>query len=327
MEGKSLKDVRALIHGNEFHQWCDAYKALRQQIEDAHSQYSDEMLHTVWRAGELEDRSAEAHAAYIELERSFDALSEYEIERQRATDLWMALQGAEKRLEDQRATASEIRAKLEARKKGRRMTSSPQEFQRRESEIRELDTEMEKTAKECASIRERFEAVAAVRDQHWASVEHQWTDSFRSNMARAEFSYLAKRVRSDADNLSAQLGERAPHDPTPEEEARDAELDRQITELEEKLAAAAVEAEQKFNCVLVREFLYWPRHNEITTAWCVPLITERDQLNLQVEALRVYEIERARGIEFIEPLPEEREDEEDPRLERFFLEGRAGISA
>ena len=53
-------------------------------------------------------------------------------------------------------------------------------------------------------------------------------------------------------------------------------------------------------------------------ALCVPLIDDHDNLNVEVRALQPYQIERAKGIEFIEPVPREAEAAEDPRLAAFF---------
>ena len=56
---------------------------------------------------------------------------------------------------------------------------------------------------------------------------------------------------------------------------------------------------------------------------CVPLIDEQSHFNIQIKALKVYQIERDKGLDFIEPVPDEELNDDDPRLNSFFLEGRA----
>jgi hypothetical protein len=80
------------------------------------------------------------------------------------------------------------------------------------------------------------------------------------------------------------------------------------------------EGEERFECVAIAEFLYWPHHDDMRAALCVPLVDALAHLNIQVFKLQIYRIERAKGLRFIEPLPIEgsKEDEDAARLESFF---------
>jgi hypothetical protein len=61
----------------------------------------------------------------------------------------------------------------------------------------------------------------------------------------------------------------------------------------------------------------------VHAALCIPLIDEQSHFNIQIKALKVYQIERDKGLDFIEPVPDEELNDEDPRLSSFFIEGRA----
>ena len=53
---------------------------------------------------------------------------------------------------------------------------------------------------------------------------------------------------------------------------------------------------------------------------CVPLVEERNHLNIQVEPLVLYQVSQEKGLEFIEPIPkEELSLERDSRLDNFFV--------
>jgi hypothetical protein len=99
--------------------------------------------------------------------------------------------------------------------------------------------------------------------------------------------------------------------------------EQRIRQLEEGFAKHLEVARSRFECTLVEEFLYWPRQDDVRSAICVPLIAERQHFNIQISPLSIYQVERARGLEFIEPMVAEMGvPDDDPRLEHFFHEGR-----
>lgn len=313
MKTKKLSEIRELLESDDLHTWFERYKDLCGQIEAAHRSYSDRLPHLIWRAGELEDASAHAHADYVELEESFEFLSDFEVQRQHTSDLWMEMQGREKALEDQRSVASELRIRIGAQNKGRRMTANLTEIERRKTTLSDLETSIETGAQEIEALQNSFEVATKERDAIWTDVETQWSDAFRANMARAEHMYAAQRVRAEAAKVAE--GE---VEPVAERTDADQALTEKIKGLEAELVEHLEVGEKKLDCTLVREFLYWPQQDDVMAAVCVPLIDEHDHLNVQVTALNVYQIERARGIEFLEPFPESDERSEDPRLETFF---------
>ena len=85
------------------------------------------------------------------------------------------------------------------------------------------------------------------------------------------------------------------------------------------MAAAAIEAS-------VHRRTSHSASTPIAHIMCVPLISERELLNLQVEPLTVYHVCRKRGIGLLEPVPPAAVPPEmDFRLDAFFLFGRPAM--
>ena len=96
-----------------------------------------------------------------------------------------------------------------------------------------------------------------------------------------------------------------------------------IRELEAAMAAHLEQGRVLFGCAIIADFLYWPRQEDVRAAFCVPLIVEREHLNIEVMPLSVYHIDHVRGLDFLEPVPEAADmSDADPRLEAFFATGR-----
>ena len=100
-------------------------------------------------------------------------------------------------------------------------------------------------------------------------------------------------------------------------------LTRSISSLKKELEEHQRAGAEKFNCSIISDFLFWAHETDVHAAVCVPLIDEFEHFNIQIHAKKVYLISQEKGLDFIEPLPEEEMGEEDPRLESFFTEGRA----
>jgi hypothetical protein len=229
----------------------------------------------------------------------------------------VAYNQAEQVLEDHRQSASDFRQRLDARRRGRRATADPSEFTQHLEEFQDLEKTVLARAKEVEQARRAFEDAAALRDQLWGQVEAQWTRAFRANLARAEYAYAAKRERALANALSMQslLGAASGDEAGGRD---DEDLNRERAALLAERTALAAEAEVKFGCTLVAEFLYWPHRYKPSAALVIALVGEPKALNIEVKALQVYEVEQSRGIAFVEPVPEADESDDDPRLTAFF---------
>ena len=270
----------------------------------------------LFRAAEYDDLAAQAEADLAEVENdAFQALSDYETLRVHASELFMDVSQREGRLEDERCHASEVRARAEAgRKNG--TAEGRAEAERLEGRLREIEAGIAKAAREIDELRARLSKREERKTKLSGKEQAAWTEGFRATMARAEHAYRARRFRREAERLFAQAAvERRRVDDFNEEAAReDARSKEALAELEEHRERARTE----LGCILVEEFLYWPHADDVRSALCVPLIDEPQLFNIQLEALKVYQLERERGLEFVEPLASAAADDDDPRLEAFF---------
>lgn len=337
MKAKRIREISECVKSSAFDAWYVRYNELRKERTLLQEEREDALAlaavaafkaestlrcadETLFRAGECEDRSARAHAEFAEIENdSFETLSTFEMQRQKTSESWAELDRAEKRLEDHRQDTSDTRAELEAAKKGT-TAEARLEAERLEQRLKDLEAEVSTLAAEVEEVERRLEEDKGQKDTIWHEVEDTWSASFRANMARTEYSFQARRTRTDAETLFARAaGERRQADELSEAARKMLE---KLSDLEEELPKHMIRAEEQFECVLVDEFMYWPLHDSVRTAVCVPLIDEREHFNLQVTALQSYKVERARGLEFLEPVPDALEEDTDPRLHAFFAEGR-----
>jgi hypothetical protein len=85
------------------------------------------------------------------------------------------------------------------------------------------------------------------------------------------------------------------------------------------------DARERFGCAVGEEFLYWRQREDQNGAFCVSLIEDPENYNIEIKPLGIYRVEKQRGIEFLEPAQEARRQEDsDQRFEEYFLRGRKG---
>ena len=306
MNAKTLEEVQSIVAEGGLQQWAEKYLALRQRADTLGEVQDELQVRLLLHAGEFEELAAEAEVAFQKLDADFESLSTYEIQRMHCTEMWVSLQKALSNLEDLRQSASEMRTSIEAHKKGSGAAAG-----NTENDLKNLESRVDQAGQTVDALRVRLEAAEAEKDRMWSQVQDTWSEALRANLAMVEYRYEARRLRTLAD----QLGEEAD---TPAPVADDEELRR----LAGALDALIVEAEENFECMFLSSFFYWPSSDGDGSAFCVPIMSDRHNLNIQVEAFRVYRVERGKGVDFIEPVPEERLDDDDPRLRKFFFEGR-----
>ena len=202
MEGKTLSQVWSLLDSTEFEKWFDVFRSLRLTLDHTREEYSDPLTHWVFTAGEYENLSVQAHADFQALDDSFERLSDFETQRRVTTQLWELRQGLEKELEDRRRRTDEIRAKLTARDKGRRLTADLSEAEKRKKSMEDLGVEIDRLATEYDDISSRYIQATQKRERYWREVEKEWNVAFRTNMARAEYAFAARHARAIADRLA-----------------------------------------------------------------------------------------------------------------------------
>lgn len=313
MKVKEVKDVRALLRGEEFIDWSRRYAECRSELESLRSMDEDVIVHTILLAGELDDLASQAETEFKELEESFEQLSEFAIQRKLTTESWIEFSRTSSELEDVRQQASELNAQLEACKIGQ----ATGDVDQMSGELESLELRVESTSKQAGKLHEQLKKNEEFTGEMWTKVEKQWEQTFRTNMATKEYAYQARKAHNRARKLAE--AQEAGNEERPEPPA---DLDEKLDELMAQLGIFIAEAEHNFDCMMIESFLYWPLADEISAAIVVPLQDELDEFNLQVRKHELYQIEREKGLEFIEPFPEEPATDDDPRLETFFVDGR-----
>jgi len=271
---------------------------------------------TFLSAGDFEDQSARSEAEYASIENdSFQLLSDFEDKSRDEEDARIALHGLEEQLEKKRGSRSEVSGKAAAAEK-----QGTSDAGISDEELKNLGGEIAGLGRQVETARKRLREEQKRRESLWDQVEETWVTAFRANMRRSEFSYQGRRIRARAERLfgKAETVRR-----------RIDELSSQLAVLDEKLSSVKADmmrhlehARKNFDCTVVDEFLFWPHDDDVHAALCVPLVDEQSHFNIQIKALKVYQIERDKGLDFIEPVPEEEMADDDPRLESFFNEGR-----
>ena len=303
MQTKLIADVRAILDSGPFVAWHERYKVAASDWMAARRQDEDPLTDAILRAGGYEELAAIAEISFNALDSSFEELSHFESQRAHTSEIWTAWNGAESRLADFRHLASETSRSLDALKKADGNANAAQ-IAKIADRLEALQLAIERASGDVASRSRELATETARSKELWATVEKTWTAVFRHAMEVVEYKYLARRWRECAGHAPS-----LPLTPGPSE-----------TDARAAFELLVAQAEQRFGAVLVEEFLYWLRTDNPRLGLCVPLVTDRDHLNLQVSALQIYEMHRDKGIEFLEPLPDCTVDPNapDPRLEAFF---------
>ena len=320
MKAKSITEIRATLSDSDFQAWFTRRDELRKSLETTRVEFDevDTQYETtryryqyiqrkaeklVFEAGECIDQSARAQADFASVENdSFQLLSDFESQSQMLQDAIIARDQIEKALEGDRLESSGISGGAAQGSK-------------------DLSSSIGASAKELQSANDLVERRQTELNSAWVKVEGTWERSFTSNMARSEFSYQARRLHRQAE-LTFREAKELKSSMQYLGEKRDRLADSQeslSTELEEHQRTGA----EKFDCSIISDFLFWAHETDVHAAVCVPLIDEFEHFNIQIHAKKVYLISQEKGLDFIEPLPEEEMGEEDPRLQSFFTEGRA----
>jgi hypothetical protein len=324
IKAKKVQEILEILRSREFSDWYLRFETAFRDRAELWKQDPERVLHAVLRAGEYEDRAHEAEDTYSRLDTSFEMLAAYEQQRVATSEAWEELGRAEYQLAEYRQRASELRAEAAAAKKDAQDPNAAARHARVEAELKVLDRLIEECAEQVAGKDRLFNEETEKREALWRSVEEAWLIAFRANMARIEYGYLGRRMRAMVEIWSrdSSFGREGAAEAAGRAEVIEAELARAEATLEDLLSKAA----ERFHCVAISEFLYWPQDDDVRGALCVPLVGDMTLLNMQVVKLQVYRVERAKGLSFIEPLAQESADdlEDASRLDRFFADRPRG---
>lgn len=316
VEPKNARGILKLVASPEFSAWSESYERMRVQVAELRvaevMESDDPAVEMMFRAGELDEQAARYYAEYAAIENeSLENLAAYEAQRMRATQHWMVAHAAEKNLEDGRTQVSELTAEIEAAKKNK----SP-DLSRLEERLKESERQRDQQAEIANNTKVESDKQYAERLRLWDIVEESWHRSLHANLARSEYAYQARRGRRLSEALFAGDIEHADHEGD--------DLTAKVEEAERGYFEHIKEAREKFDVLMIEEFMFSPIDNDSRWVWCVPLIDESDEFNVQLSRYQIYRIERGRALDFIEPVVVEEleggtdDGTDDPRLDAFF---------
>lgn len=311
MKQKRLNEVRALISSADFQAWWSQLNAVRDALRESEDRYEELLgqctltefraeltqknaIDTLYRAGEHEDVAANMLFEATELEnKSFKGVADFEEQRIRASDTWYRLGAAEKHLEEAREkkhSAGEVVA-------------------------------LEKGVRQIAEDYTREDGRKA---RLWDEVERLWARSAEVNLLVAEQRALGKKVRRHAEELFGVAEERKQKAKELKTETEAAA--RSVEAAKARRSGLLEEAREKFGCSTGTDFLYFRHRDDQRMAYCIALLEDRDGYNLEVKPLAVYQVDRTRGVAFLEPARAASlsQEEGDLRFEEYFLRGRKG---
>ncbi len=251
-------------------------------------------IDTLYRAGEHEDVAANMLFEATELEnKSFKGIADFEEQRIRASDTWYRLGAAERHLEEaqeKKHSAGEVFA-------------------------------LEKGVRQLAADHAREDGRKA---RCWDEVEKLWVRSAEVNLGVAEQRALGKKVRRQAEVLFGLAEERKQK--TKELKAETETAAKAVEAAKARRGALLDEAREHFGCAAGTDYLYFRHRDDQRMAYCIALLEDREGYNLEVTPLAVYQVDRTRGVAFLEPARaiSLSLEEGDLRFEEYFLKDRKG---
>lgn len=292
MKPKRVDEVVALIAQPEFQSWWAELQRARAELKRAQQRHEEMLseasltefkaellqknaIDTLYRAGECEDAAATMMFEGTELEnRSFRAVSDFEEQRFKVSEVWYRLGTAEKELDERREALAV-------------------------SKNKKTETELKAAEQAHRVAREGYDRETARKNQLWEEVERIWARSAEANLLVAEQRVRAKRIRREAEALFALAEERKQHSGILRAEAEKASALCQTTET--ALRAVLDQAQRKFECTAGADFLYFRYNEDQKLALCVSLIEDRDNYNVVLLPLSIHRVGRQRGVAFLEP--------------------------
>jgi hypothetical protein len=317
MKPKRLSEVLGTLATLEFHRWWEEFRKARldannaqarsqQLLSDASSmEFKAELsqknaIDTLYRAGECEDAAANMLFEATELEnQSYRAVSNFEEQRYRVSELWYRLGAAEKILEEKREAHQSAPSK-------------------------KSDAEIGEVERDHQAAREAYEVETARGNRLWDEVERIWAKSAEVSLLVSEQRVRGKKIRREAETLFGVAEDRKRKSSELRAEAESASVAFEAAQA--KVKGMLDRAREQFGCAPGIEFLYFRQTDNQKRALCVPLIEDADHYNVEVKPLSVYLVDLQRGVAYLEPAAalSVSSQEGDQRFEDYFLHGRKG---
>lgn len=305
---RRLQELEGLVESEPFLAWWRELSTLtgqRRELAEKHEELLSQAMalefraelaqknaiDALYRSGELEDAATSLLAEAGKLEnQSFKAVSEFESQRVKVSEIWYRLGPSERALE-------------ELRERGRTDTSQQPAIRAAEEAFKQASSQ--------------YERESAKKSLIWEEVERIWAQSAEMTLAVAEKRMQAKKVRRESEGLFATAEERKQRARRLQAEAR--ESDTALQALDARIARVRQSAREQFGCAVGDAFLYF-REKGSQRIWGVALLDDSTTYNLEVRALNIFGLDRARGVEFLEPsVDTEALDDGEDRVEDYLL--------
>lgn len=287
MKAKWIDEVGEILDSQTFKDWLGALERARRELKVAVEKHEElltqvnlldfraELMHrraidTLERANFLEDESASLANEAAQLENdSFEAVSQYEMQRSKTTELWQRLGAYDVEIEE--AADASQKKRLE---------------------------------KQRDKVNLDYEREDARKQKLWAEVERLWVRNIGKSLELREKRRKAQIVRAEAEGLFAKHEAEV----VQAQELR-ARADQVAVEREEKertLKATYDEARDRFDCLLHQDFLYWSAREDNKVVYAVPLIADRDNYVVELKPGRLYRCPHDKGIDALERISQVR---------------------
>lgn len=331
MKSLRLGDLRELLQGSAFSAWWAEHVRAVAALRDASDRHEDlaaqsetmavrselaqrAAVDAFGRAGDADEEGARLAADAQGLEnRALELVGRYEEQRFRTSDVWVRAGGAERVLEERREASEHARRKDGARGKDSAKL-------RAQAQAAAADAE-----RQVRELKDLYAREDERRAQLWEEVEAAWRASFERSLLGAERGVVARKVRREAERLFQEAEERRVRAKHLAAEAAAAAQARDQAEQRRRSLLAG--AREQFGCTPGDAYLYWRHSDDKRAAFAVALADDLAGANLEVRALAIYTVGRARGVGFLEPAREglaPGAEEGDRRFEEYFLGPRKG---
>jgi hypothetical protein len=284
VQARKLEQVRAVLASPEFRDWWDQLARAREAA----------------RSGELRREELDAQAAILTLRA--------ELSERAALDLVYAADERERTASRLQAETLEVEnlalAGVERFEKQREVaTLAWHKLNQCEQTLEKASGDGRASARAALDeARAQYQREEEKRDAIWLETEGIWTRAFELSLLATEERIRVKRDRHTAESLLGEAEERKRRAARLRQDAQDARaaLESSRKQLEAVRAAAAA----RFGCAAGEDFLYWRQEERHTMTWCVALVADTDQYNLEVRPLEVYQADRNRGAYHLEAAAE-----------------------
>lgn len=306
MERLELPAIRSLVQTEQFGSWFAEFSGLqarRSMLQDELKELNLKRKRMLFECGHWREEadeillessslrsqvdSLEANAARAEAE-AYRVLMRYENKRAEVTELWERIGVVELRVDDYQdeATRNRIQKKIQP---------------------------------ELNRLRDAYRSGSEKKELLWEEHERLWIRTAEASLTGPEVTIRADRLearyadlvreadqyRAQADALSEQVGE----------------LREDLQAVESALQALKASANEHFNCLCHREFLYWLAGDDRDLVYLVPLIDNRDDYNIEVRARHLYQCGAEDGVSRLAPVANDSDEDEDMNRLREIFEG------